>query len=411
LFRAQPIFTTSLLGTLPGLADNPYRMRRLPVVLILALVPVILIAGTFAATNLIEDKYNRVRNHGPFEIPPETAALQQKLFVADLHSDSLLWGRNLLKRSTSGHVDIPRLLQAHVSLQAFTVVTTIPGNLNIDRNSNSSDMVRYLAMAEGWPPRTWSSPKERALYQAERLRRLESDSAGTLRILRTRSDLQKFKASGEVLCVAAILGAEGAQPLEGKLQNLNDLYDAGFRIMSPTHFTDTDIGGSASGQRRGGLTELGRNWVRSMEAKSMLIDLAHASPATLSDVTAMARKPVIVSHTGVRGTCNNNRNLSDDELRSVARTGGVIGIGYWNTAVCGLDARSVARAIQYAVGVVGAEHVALGSDFDGATTMPFDVTGIPLITDELRKSRLSEREIRLIMGENVVRVLSQTLPE
>ena len=143
----------------------------------------------------------------------------------------------------------------------------------------------------------------------------------------------------------------------------------------------------------------------------MLIDLAHASPASVRDVTALASKPVIVSHTGVKGTCNNNRNLSDDELRSVARTGGVIGIGYWETAVCGVDADSVARAILYSVRVVGAEHLALGSDFDGATTMPFDVTGIPLITESLRKSGLSDHDLRLVMGENVVRVLSQTLPE
>ncbi len=143
----------------------------------------------------------------------------------------------------------------------------------------------------------------------------------------------------------------------------------------------------------------------------MLIDLAHASPATLSDVTSITSKPVIVSHTGVRGTCNNNRNLSDNELRAVARTGGVVGIGYWETAVCGRDASAIARAIRYAVGVVGVEHVALGSDFDGATTMPFDVTGVPLITDALRKMGLTEHDISLIMGENVVRGLSQTLRE
>jgi microsomal dipeptidase-like Zn-dependent dipeptidase len=199
--------------------------------------------------------------------------------------------------------------------------------------------------------------------------------------------------------------------LEGKLENLDVLYAAGFRMMSPTHFTDTDIAGSASGQRKAGLTDLGREWVRSMQAKSMLIDLAHASPATLRDVTAIATKPVIVSHTGVKGTCNNNRNLSDDELRAVARTGGVVGIGYWETAVCGRDVLAVARAIQYTAGVVGVEHVALGSDFDGATTMPFDVTGVPLVTDALRKAGLSEHDVGLIMGENVVRVLSQSLPE
>jgi len=182
-------------------------------------------------------------------------------------------------------------------------------------------------------------------------------------------------------------------------------------MMSPTHFTDTEIGGSASGLQKQGLSDLGRKWVRSMEAKNLLIDLAHASPATLHDVTAIAAKPVIVSHTGVKGTCDNNRNLSDDELRAVARTGGIVGIGYWETATCGRDAGAVARAIRHAVKVIGVEHVALGSDFDGATTMPFDVTGLPLITDALRKASVSEHDIGLIMGGNVVRVLSQSLPE
>jgi membrane dipeptidase len=375
------------------------------------LIATAVMAGPFAAKRAIEQKYNRVRNPPPYTVPNAALDLQQKLLVADLHADSLLWGRNLLARSAIGHVDIPRLQQAHVSLQAFTVVTTIPRRLNIDRNLPIADMVRYLAVAEGWPPATWNSPKERALYQARRLQGFESDSGGALVLIRTKSDLERFVASRRSQRVAVILGAEGAQPLEGNLSNLDVLYDAGFRMMSPTHFTDTDIAGSASGQTKGGLTAPGKRWVRSMEQKHMLIDLAHASPATVRDVTALASKPVVVSHTGVKGTCNNNRNLSDDELRSVVRTGGVIGIGYWETAVCGRDARSVARAIQYSVKLVGAEHVALGSDFDGGTTMPFDVTGTPLITDALKKEGLSDHDIQLIVGENVVRVLSQTLAE
>ena len=306
---------------------------------------------------------------------------------------------------------MPRLQRANVSLQVFTVVTTIPRNLNIESNSGSSDLVRYLAVIESWPPRTWNSPKQRALYQAARLQKFETDSHGNLVILRTRSDLEKFLSSRQSHRLATILGAEGAQPLEGKLENLDALYAAGYRLMSPTHFTDTEIGGSSSGQPKGGLTDLGRQWMRAMEAKGMLIDLAHASPATLSDVTSMATKPLVVSHTGVKGTCNNNRNLSDDEIREVARTGGVIGIGYWETAICGRDADAIAHAILYTANTVGIEHVALGSDFDGSTTTPFDATGIPLITDALLRHGLTEREIRLVMGENALRVLFQTLPD
>jgi microsomal dipeptidase-like Zn-dependent dipeptidase len=125
----------------------------------------------------------------------------------------------------------------------------------------------------------------------------------------------------------------------------------------------------------------------------------------------MATKPVIVSHTGVKGVCNNNRNLSDDQLRAVADTGGVIGVGFWDVASCGTNAAAIAKAIRYTVGVVGAEHVALGSDFDGAVTEPFDSSGMALITEALLQQGVLEHDIRLIMGENVARVLSQTLPE
>ena len=120
---------------------------------------------------------------------------------------------------------------------------------------------------------------------------------------------------------------------------------------------------------------------------------------------------MIVSHTGVRGTCDNNRNLSDAQLRAIAKTGGVIGVGYWNTAVCGKDATSIARAIMHAVSVAGAEHVALGSDFDGAVPVPFDTTGLALIVDALLAEGMGEQDIRLVMGESALRVFAETLPD
>jgi microsomal dipeptidase-like Zn-dependent dipeptidase len=211
--------------------------------------------------------------------------------------------------------------------------------------------------------------------------------------------------------VAGLLGIEGAHALDGDLANLDALFDAGFRMMAPTHFFDTDIGGSAHGVRKGGLTEMGREMIRRMEAKGMILDLAHASPQVLDEALALAKRPVVVSHSGVKGTCNNRRNLSDEHLRGIARTGGVVGIGYWETAVCGADARAIARAIRYAADLIGVEYVALGSDFDGAIPAPFDTTGLAQITEALLNAGFSESQIRLIMGENVVRVLRQTLPK
>ena len=142
----------------------------------------------------------------------------------------------------------------------------------------------------------------------------------------------------------------------------------------------------------------------------MLIDLAHASSKTIDDVLGMATRPMVVSHTGVRGTCDNRRNLSDAQLAAISAKGGVIGIGVWETAVCGKDAHAIARAIAHAVNVAGFEHVALGSDFDGAVEAPFDATGLPQITQAMLDLGLDRTVIEGVMGGNIRRLLQASLP-
>jgi membrane dipeptidase len=375
-------------------------MKKLLVVAVV--LGCLLVLARLVGPSILERTQNHTLQPGPHQVSAQAEALHRTLLVADLHADSLLWGRDLLARGNVGHIDLPRSLEGNVGIQAFTIFSTIPRKLNIERNKDTSDLVPYIGMLQGWPLKTLGNPKQVA-----------DKSNGGLVLLRTRGDLANFlkqRQAGSHL-VAAFLGTEGAQPLEGKLENLDALYAAGFRMMAPTHFTDTAIGGAAAGVTRGGLTPLGREWVKRMEARGMLIDVAHASADTLRDVTALATKPMVVSHTGVKGVCNNNRNLSDDQLRAVAATGGVIGVGFWDVATCGTDAKAIATAIRYAVGVVGAEHVALGSDFDGAVTEPFDSSGLGLITEALLQQGVSEHDVRLIMGENVARVLSQVLPE
>jgi membrane dipeptidase len=383
-------------------------MKRLLQWLLLILV----IVGTafFVVPGIVESRMNKVLNPPPYKASAAAEALHKNLIVADLHADSLLWKRDLLEHGSRGHVDVPRLAQGNVAIQAFTLVTTSPRGLNIYKNSDDTDQIRLLSMVQLWPPNTWNSPKRRAIYEASRLHDFAERSQGKLVIIKSRAGLQKYLATRSPGQVAGFLGTEGSQPLEGRLENLNDLFNAGIRMMAPTHFTDTAIGGAAAGMNKGGLTDLGRQWVKALEAKSIIIDLAHASPATLRDVTAMASRPLLVSHTGVKATCDNPRNLSDEELQAVAKTGGVIGIGLWDTATCGTDAKATARAIRHAVSVAGVDHVALGSDFDGAVTTPFDASGWVLVTDALLQEGFSEPDIKKIMGENVVRVLLQGLP-
>ena len=364
----------------------------------------------FAAPSLLEP--NRTLRPGPYAVSARAHALHERLFVADLHADSLLWSRDLLARGARGHVDVPRLIEGGVALQAFTVVTKAPRRMNIERNDDRSDQITLLAVAQLWPPRTWTSFMQRALHQARRFDGAARDSGGRLVPIRSAADLRAYgeKRGRERAITAGLLGLEGAHVLEGDASNLDTLFAAGFRMMSPAHFSDTDVGGSAHGTRKGGLTALGRDVIRRMERQKMIVDLAHASDRTIDDVLAMATRPVVVSHAGVRGTCDNRRNLSDGQLRAIARNGGVVGIGYWPTAVCGDDARAIARAIRHAVAVAGIEHVGLGSDFDGAVTTPFDATGLPLVTEALLAEGFAEEDVARIMGGNVLGLLERALP-
>jgi microsomal dipeptidase-like Zn-dependent dipeptidase len=208
-----------------------------------------------------------------------------------------------------------------------------------------------------------------------------------------------------------MLGIEGAQVLEGDPANVEAMFAAGYRFMAPTHFFDTEMGGSAHGVAKGGLTEKGRAMVRRMEALRMTVDVAHASPQTLDDILQMSTRPVIVSHTGVKGTCDNRRNLSDEQLKAIAGHGGLIGIGFWDTATCGVDAAAIARAIRHAAQVAGVEHIALGSDYDGSVSAPFDVSGLVLLTDALLAAGFSDEDIAKIMGGNALRFWAENLPE
>jgi len=146
-----------------------------------------------------------------------------------------------------------------------------------------------------------------------------------------------------------------------------------------------------------------------MEERGMIVDVAHASHAAVADVLAMARRPVVSSHGGVQATCKVNRNLTDEEIRGVARTGGIVGIGYWDAAVCGTSAEAVAKAIAHVRDLVGIEHVGLGSDFDGAVATRWDTAGIVVVTQALIDRGFTEAEIRAVMGGNLLRLLEAGL--
>ncbi len=288
----------------------------------LIVVVVILLLGLaaffFILPGYLEKSMNVTLNPPPYAASERARELHKKLLVADLHSDSLLWDRDLLDRASRGHVDIPRLIEGNVALQAFTVVTKTPKGQNIESNDDTTDNITTLAVAQRWPISAWSSLKERALYQAGRLNDAAARSGGRLVVIKTADDLTRYleRRKSEQAITAGLLGIEGAHALDQDLANIDALFDAGFRMMAPTHFFDNDLAGSAHGVEKGGLTEKGREMVRRMEAKRMIVDLAHASGKTIEDVLAIATRPVVVSHTGVKATCDNTRNLNDEQIRA-----------------------------------------------------------------------------------------------
>jgi membrane dipeptidase len=355
------------------------------------------------APGAADQRYNRVQRR-PVRVSERARRLHSRLAIADLHADSLLWGRDLAQRNGIGHVDLPRLIEGQVALQVFSTVTQMPGH--------GGDPVLLLAQTQGWPAATHRSLKARVLFQAQRLQDLASRSGGRLTLLRSRSDLAAFLAQRQAQreIVAGLLSVEGAHALEGDPHALETFDAAGVRMIGLAHFFDNAYAGSAHGSRRGGLTPAGRELVRRMEARRMIVDLAHASPRTIDDVLAIATRPVVVSHTGLRATCDNERNLSDAQVVGIARRGGLIGIGYWRKAVCGGDAAAIAGAIREAVRLAGVDHVALGSDFVGAVTTPFDAAQLVELTEALLQARFTEAEIEQIEGANALRFLAQALP-
>ena len=293
-----------------------------------------------------------------------------------------------------------------------------------------------LASFQGWPPRTWASPREHGLYQARKWR-INGDGKALVPI-RTKGDLQRFMAEhyhktslGWVPIdpqnqpVASVLGLEGCHALQLKdsdtdteiAARVQEFRDAGFRVMAPTHHFDNEIGGGSEGGEQGGLTKLGHRLFREMERQKIICDLSHASDRTIADVLrCYPRMPLLISHTGIAfnplvGDQKEMRLNSVKQVRQIAQRGGLIGIGLWPEAVGDAEPENVARMIKRCIKDpgIGSKHVVLGSDMDGAVEAAFAANNWSMLTEELRD--LPEGTLRDVMGGNTIRFFLEHLPE
>ncbi len=329
-----------------------------------------------------------------------TAAAPAGLPIADAHADSLMWNRDLVVRHRRGHVDFPRLREANVRLQCFTVVT---------RGWPVVDGLGALAALRGWPAEARRGPWARCLFQLDRLEDACARSDGAVVLADGAAALEAGLAAGRT---CAVLGVEGAHALEGRPERVAELHARGVRFMGLTHLARNALGGSSTplqGDRP--LTPLGRAVLEAMIAARMPVDVAHASPRTLRDVAEAPGARLLCSHTGVRGAHPSWRNLDDAQLRLLADRGAVVGIIFGTVYLGGRGLDDVVRHVEHALDVAGEDAVGFGSYFDGLVPLPRgmrDVTGVPRLVEALARRRPA-RVVEKVAFGNWRRFFGETL--
>ena len=371
-----------------------------------------LLLTTSGCATLFDAAINTTTIDPPYAVSDATRAVHEQLQIVDLHADPLLWKRDLLERHSYGHIDLPRLQEGNTALQVFGVVTGVPFPIGLENNRDHWDLITLLTWFQSLPEEVQKSRLQRALFQADKLQRSIDASRQQLMPIRTRRDLEELvslRSQGRPV-IGALLSLEGTHALEGDVANLERLHAAGFRMLGLVHHFDNDMAGSAHGVDKYGLTDKGRALVKLAVQRGMVIDLAHASGQTIDDVVALIDAPVVASHGGVRATCDTARNLADRHIRAIAGRDGVVGIGIYKLATCGKTMADTVRAVRHVVDLVGIEHVALGTDFDGSTATLVDATGLPLLTEALLADGFTLPQIKAMMGENALRVFRNSLP-
>ena len=315
--------------------------------------------------------------------------LHNDAFVMDLHNDLLEntegldynWG----VRHTTKHTDIPRLIDGGVDAQMFVVW--------VDPTKTGS----YYDYAKSFI-NTFNTQIN-----------LNGD-----KIAQARNALQidSVNKSGKI---AAVLCVEGGHAIENSIDKLIEYYNAGARYLTITWNNSIDWAVSAADTRSKtvGLNDFGKQVIKTLDSLGMLIDVAHTGVKTIEDILTVTKNPIIDSHAGAYNIRAHTRNLTDDQLRAVAQSGGVVGVVFYPSFIVTKGTAtidSVVKHIDYIKNLIGVDYIALGSDFDGIETVPVgleNVSKFPNLTLALLQKGYSETDIRKILGLNFKRVASK----
>ena len=333
------------------------------------------------------------------QIPEDVLALHRSCDIVDLHIDTFMImkvrgiditrrGKPVTYMNMARHaVDVPRLREGGVNAPCWGVVV-----FPFRRSGFFNQAMKYLDLVHRW----------------------HEEHGDLMTLCTTAAQLRQTLAAGGI---GGILGLEGAHPLMGGIGNLETLVKRGIRYLTLTHFTSNEAAICATdpSPRFTGLSDFGREVVEYCDAHNVLVDLAHVSEPSFLEAAAHTRNPVIVSHTGVRGVKDMWRNISDQQIRAVADTGGVIGVILHSNFLGGERVASVSRwadHVDHVVKIAGVDHAAIGSDLDGAIVPPRemqDIADMPQLTWALVQRGYSEDAVRKILGGNALRVFDRVL--
>lgn len=348
--------------------------------------------------------------------------------ILDGHNDTLLQlhrakgeeSRSFFAKSETGHIDLPRAREGGLGGGFFAIFTPnkekrperMPG-----ADPAGADTAYEVPLP---PPLEQDYARQFTIAVAADLFRLEAEAEGQVKVVRTASELATCLDQG---IFAIIFHIEGAEAIDPELDTLYVLYQAGLRSLGivwsrpnafghgvPFKFPQSpDIGP--------GLTDAGRGLVRACNQSGILIDLSHLNEPGFWDVAKYSNAPLVATHSGVYNLCASARNLTDKQLEAIKDTGGIVGVNF-HVGFLREDGRleadtpltEIVRHLNYIVDRIGLDHVAFGSDFDGAT-MPNelgDVAGLPRLMAALRDHGYDDAALRKIAYENWLRVLQKT---
>ncbi len=370
----------------------------------------------------------------PIVVSEQAAELHRASLVIDGHND-LPWTlrelggafdiRDIAEHQTEMHTDIPRLRKGGVGAQFWSVFVPVD---TMDTGSALST----------------------TLEQIELVKRMIAHYPETFELALSTADIRRIHAEGKI---ASMIGVEGGHSIENSLNVLKQLYEQGARYMTLAHSRTLDWADSATDEARvGGLSAFGEEVVREMNQLGMLVDISHVSPACMKHTLRVTRAPVIFSHSSACGVADHPRNVPDDVLELTAKNGGVVMVNFFSAYVDPEAARrdlernelrdrlmlehpedrEAVRAelkrwdvkhspirstvhvvldhIDHIVKVAGINHVGLGSDYDGVSTLPLqleDVSTYPVLTQGLLDRGYSPADVQKVLGENLMRVFAQ----